>query len=499
MSRPTDDDVPGVVSARTGQRWIPVMGLEVHCQLKTKTKLFSHAPYRFGAEPNTRTTPVCTGQPGALPVLNEAAVLLAVRAALALDATVATWSKFDRKNYFYCDLPKGFQITQFDQPYCSGGGVALPSGRIVRLTRIHLEEDAGKAIHDRGPDTLVDLNRAGVPLIEIVSEADITSAQEAFDYLTRLKETLQFAGASDCDMEKGSLRCDVNISVHRPGAKWGTKVELKNLNSFRNVMAAADFEILRQIEAYESGDSALFPVQETRTFDAGSGKTRSMRSKEDAHDYRYFPEPDLPLLHLSAELIDLQRRSLPESAPARRARYVGALGLSEYDAGVLTASPALAQWFEETADLAGSPKDAANWISNEVLRALSDPQIESKSLEDLRITPSSLAELIGFVRAGKLNVPAGREVLRAMLTSGRHAAELIAELGLEQVSDEGQLEEWCQEALVGKDKVIADVLAGKDKAVGALVGPVMKASKGKANPQVVTEILLRLIRDGAPS
>lgn len=499
MSRPNDDEVTGVVSPRTGQRWIPVLGIEVHCQLKTETKLFSQAPYRFGAEPNTRITAVCTAQPGTLPVLNEAAVALAVRAALALGANVANWSKFDRKNYFYCDLPKGYQITQFDQPYCTGGGVTLPSGRFVRLTRIHMEEDAGKAIHDRGPDTLVDLNRAGVPLIEIVSEADLCSAQEAFDYLTSLKETLQFAGASDCDMEKGSLRCDVNISVHRPGETWGTKVELKNLNSFRNVMAATDFEIQRQIEAYESGDPTQFPVQETRAFDAGSGRTRTMRSKEDAHDYRYFPEPDLPPLYLSPEFLKAQGQALPESAPKRRQRYVESMGLSEYDAGVLTATPALARWFEETARLCGSPKDAANWISNEVLRALSDPEIEARSLEDLPVGPDGVAELITLVLGGRVNVPGGREVLRAMLKTGKRASALLSELGLEQVNDEAQLETWCQEALVGKDKVIADVLAGKDKAVGALVGPVMKASKGKANPQVVTEILLRLIRSGAAS
>ncbi|TAJ24916.1 MAG: Asp-tRNA(Asn)/Glu-tRNA(Gln) amidotransferase subunit GatB [Planctomycetota bacterium] len=474
---------------------MPVIGLEVHCQLKTRTKLFCGCEYRFGAEPNTLTCAVCTAQPGALPVLNREALALAVRAGLALGAEIAPWSKFDRKNYFYCDLPKGYQISQFDRPYCKGGGITLANGHRIRLTRIHLEEDAGKAIHDRGAQTLVDLNRASVPLIESVTEADVRSPEEAHEYLDRLKEILQYAGASDCDMEKGSLRVDVNVSVHRPGEPWRKRVELKNLNSFRNVSAAIEHELARQIAIYESNDPSQQVVQETRLFDAQAGVTRSMRGKEEAHDYRYFPEPDLLPIEIDAAFLAEQRAALGELPEAKRARFQSELGLSEYDAGVLTSSPALSRWFEECARLCGSPKDAANWIQNEILRGLSAEQRPASAIAELRVTPAGLAELIGLAHKGTLNVPGARQVLRAMLETGKGAAALVQELGLEQVSDTGALEQWCREALVGKDKVIADVKAGKEKAIGALVGPVMKASKGKANPQVVTEILLRLVKE----
>jgi aspartyl-tRNA(Asn)/glutamyl-tRNA(Gln) amidotransferase subunit B len=472
--------------------WVPVIGLEVHCQLKTRTKLFCGCEYRFGAEPNTLTCTVCTAQPGALPVLNREALAFAIRAGLALGADIAPWSKFDRKNYFYCDLPKGYQISQFDRPFCKGGGITLANGHRIRLTRIHLEEDAGKAIHDRGPHTLVDLNRAGVPLIESVTEADVRSPEEAHEYLERLKEILQYAGVSDCDMEKGSLRVDVNISIHRPDEGWRTRVELKNLNSFKNVAAAIEHEIARQIAVYESGEKV---VQETRLYDAQAGVTRSMRGKEEAHDYRYFPEPDLLPVAIDAAFLAEQRAALGELPEAKRARYQQELGLSEYDAGVLTSAPALSRWFEACAQACGSPKDAANWIQNEILRGLYAEQRPASAIAELRVTPAGLAELIGLVQKGTLNVPGGRQVLRAMLDTGKDAATLVRELGLEQVSDTGALEQWCREALVGKDKVIADVKAGKEKAIGALVGPVMKASKGKANPQVVTEILLRLVKE----
>ncbi len=485
----------GYVSPKTQVRWIPVIGLEVHCQLKTWTKLFCGCRNEFGATPNSRTCPVCTAQPGALPVLNREALELALRTALALGASVAPTSKFDRKNYFYCDLPKGYQISQFDQPYCTGGGITLESGKRVRLTRIHLEEDAGKAIHDRGDTTLVDLNRAGVPLIESVSEADMQTSQEAFEYLTALKEILQYVGASDCDMEKGSLRCDVNISVRPEGEPWRTKVELKNLNSFRNVQASIEFEIRRQVEAYESGDPAQFPVQETRLFDAEKGVTRSMRRKEDAHDYRYFPEPDLPPITVSAERLDRLRSALPELPTARRARYQKDFGLSAYDAGVLTADRALSEFFETVARLSKLPKEASNWISNELLRNLNDPLLPIRSIDELPFRPHDMSLLLGMLDKGEISGQAGRKVLRAMFETGKSPKDLVASLGLEQVNDSAALDDWCREALVGKDKIIADVRAGKTKAVGALVGPVMKASKGSANPQVVQEILLRLIAE----
>ncbi len=485
----------GYVSPKTGARWIPVIGLEVHCQLKTWTKLFCGCRNEFGAPPNSRTCPVCTAQPGALPVLNREALELALRTALALGADVATHSKFDRKNYFYCDLPKGYQISQFDQPFCKGGGITLESGKRIRLTRIHLEEDAGKAIHDRGDKTLVDLNRAGVPLIESVSEADMQTAEEAFEYLSALKLLLQYVGASDCDMEKGSLRCDVNISVHPENEPWRTKVELKNLNSFSNVKASIEFEIRRQVEAYESGNPALYPVQETRQFDALQGVTRSLRRKEDAHDYRYFPEPDLPPITISRESLERLRALLPELPAARRERYQKTLGLSAYDAGVLTSDRALSDFFEAVVRLSNKPKEASNWISNELLRNLKDPELGPKSIDELPFRPHDMAAFIGLIEAGSISGQAGRKVLRAMFETGKSPKELVQSLGLEQVSDSAALEGWCREALVGKDKIIADVKAGKTKAVGALVGPVMKASKGSANPQVVQEILLRLIAE----
>ena len=389
-----------IVSPRTGARWLAVIGLEVHCQLKCHTKLFCACRSAFGAEPNTLTCPVCSGQPGALPVLNKDALELALRAAIALEAQVAPRSKFDRKNYFYCDLPKGYQTSQFDQPFCTGGGLTLQSGKRVRLTRIHLEEDAGKAIHDRGDETLVDLNRAGVPLIEIVSEPDLSTAAEAHEYLSALKEILQYVGASDCDMEQGSLRCDVNVSVQHEGEALRTKVELKNLNSFRNVEAAIGHETARQIEAYENGDEVL---QETRLFDPQAGVTRSMRSKEDAHDYRYFAEPDLPPISVSASFLERQQRSLPELPAARRARYQTELGLSAYDAGVLTSQRAMSDTFEATARLSGSPKSAANLITNEVARLLADPEIEACEVEELPVKPFDLADLIGLIEKGRVH------------------------------------------------------------------------------------------------
>ncbi len=494
MSSITLAPKPGFLSSRTGVRWNIVIGLEVHCQLGTRTKLFCGCEYRFGASPNSITCPVCTGQPGALPVLNREAFELALRAALALGCEVQERSKFDRKNYFYCDLPKGYQISQYDQPYCKGGGITLANGKRIRLTRIHMEEDAGKAIHDRGDVTLVDLNRAGVPLVEAVSEADISSAAEAHEYLSALKETLQYAGVSGCDMEKGELRCDVNISVNKDGEPWGTKVELKNLNSFRFIEAAIEHEVARQVEAYESGDPARRIVQETRLFDPDKGVTRSMRSKESAHDYRYFAEPDLPPLVATRVVIERLKSCLPELPGARRARYQASMGLSAYDAGVLTSERALADFFEAVARLSDRPKEAANWITNDVLRNLADPALGARTVDEMQLRAHDLAELIRLVDEGAVNVAGARQVLRVLMEKGGKAKELVKSLGLEQVQDRGQLEAWCREALVGKEKIIADVKAGKTQAVNALLGGVMKASKGTANPKVVQEILLELIQ-----
>lgn len=485
------------ISVATGTRWVPVIGLEVHAQLATRSKLFCPCEVRFGAPPNSLTCPVCTGQPGALPVLNAAALELAVRVALAVGAEVAAQSKFDRKNYFYCDIPKNYQISQFDRPFCTGGGIQLRSGRFVRLTRIHLEEDAGKAIHDRGEWTLVDLNRAGVALIESVSEADMESPEEAVEYLEALKEIIRYVGAGEADMEKGQLRCDVNVSVRPEGEAWRTKVEIKNLNSFRNAREALEFEIPRQIEAYESGDEERRPRQETRLFDARAGLTRTMRSKEEASDYRYFAEPDLPPITLPESFVERQRGLLCELPEARRRRYRDELGLSAYDARVLTGAREVADFFEATARLSGRPKEAANWIANDLLRGLGDASIEADSIDELPVKPFDLAELIGLVAGGTLHTSGAREVFFEMMKSGAAAREVVAERGLEQVEDEGRLEVWCRAALEGREQVIADVRAGRTKALGAVVGPVMKASGGKANPRKVVEILLRIIEGDA--
>ena len=373
----------------------------------------------------------------------------------------------------------------------------------MRLTRIHLEEDAGKAIHDRGERTLVDLNRAGVPLIESVTEADLRSSQEAHDYLVALKEILQYAGASDCDMEKGSLRCDVNVSVHKQGEPWGAKVEIKNLNSFKNVEASIEHEIARQIAAYESGDPGMHPRQETRLFDVAAGVTRVMRTKEDAGDYRYFPDPDLPPVLLTESFVDQQRGNLPELPAARRARYERELGLSAYDAGVLVADRGVADFFEATLrssehpDAPGSAKAVANLITNELMRAFGDADVPVGSAEELPFRPIDLAALIRLVDDGTLSSKGARAVLDKMLREGGEPERWVAELGLEQVQDTGAIEAWCREALAEKPQVAEAVRAGNEKALGACVGPVMQKSGGRADPGLVRETLLRIIGEGA--
>ncbi len=473
--------------------WQVVIGLETHCQLATTSKLFCGCANQFGAPPNTQVCAVCSGQPGALPMLNREALELGLRAALALGARVPPRSKFDRKHYFYCDLPKGYQISQYDEPMCTGGGIALANGKFVRLARIHLEEDAGKAIHDRGASSLVDLNRAGVPLIEAVTEPDLSTPQEAHEYLVALKEILQFAGVSECDMEKGSLRCDVNVSVQREGGARGVKVEIKNLNSFANVVAALEHEIARQIELIGAGGAVQ---QETRLFDADARATRTMRTKEDAHDYRYFPDPDLPPVTLAPDHVELIRTRLPELPAARRARYVAALGLSEYDARLLTQSRASSDWFEAALRHVDAPKELANWLNNEVAALFSEPGAQVRSLDELPFKPFDLAELVELARQGRVTRAGARTILRAMLERPSGPRELMRALGLEASADAAQLERWCREALVGREKIIADVRAGQDKALGALIGPVLKLAGGKADPLAVREMLLRLI--GAP-
>jgi len=480
------------MSSSAAPALVPAIGLEVHCQLATRTKLFCPCANRFGAPPNTLVCPVCLGAPGALPVPNQEAVRLALRAGLALGGTLERASRFDRKHYFYCDLPKGYQITQQARPIVGGGAVVLPDGRRVRLRRIHLEEDAGKAIHDRGAHTRVDLNRAGVPLIELVSEPELASPAEARAYLETLREALVFAGVSECDMEKGSLRCDVNVSLHRPGEPLGTRVELKNLNSFRHVEDALVHELARQAAQLARGERVL---QETRQWDPERGETRPLRSKEDAEDYRYLADPDLPPLLVSQEWIEAERAALPESAPARRARWQAEFGLGEYDARVLSASPALATFFEQTARASGTPKESANWLANDVPAAL---RAAARTLEDSRLTPARLARLLELVRAGTLGKAGARTVLGELLQGDEEPAALVARLGLAQVEGGAELEEWCRTAVTGNARAVADFRAGEERALGALIGAVMKSSGGRARPEAVRAALVRLLEAEAP-
>ena len=470
--------------------WQVVIGLEIHAQLATRTKLFCGCANSFGARPNAHTCPVCTGQPGALPVLNEEALALALRAALALGAEIAPVSRFARKNYFYCDLPKGYQISQSDEPYCRGGSISLPSGESVRFERIHLEEDAGKAVHDQGPRTLVDLNRGGVPLIEAVTLPDLRSADDAVSLLEAYREILRYAKVSEGDMEKGHLRFDVNVSVRPDGEPLRERVELKNLNSFRHVRAAVEHEFERQVRVYEEGGTV---PRETRGFDPAAGTTFALRSKEDAQDYRYFPDPDLTPLVVSAEAIERERRRLPELPNERRQRFAEAFGLSDYDARVLTDAPQVADFFEAVVAAGGDQKLAANWIANDVLGALSG---NGDDLDQLGLKAPQLAALLSLVEDETLSTAGGRRVFEVLLERGGDPRAIVDELGLKQISDPQTLERWCREALAQAPKAAAQVRAGKAKAMGALVGPVMKASRGKANPELVTQTLRRLIAEG---
>lgn len=477
-----------------------VSGLEVHAQLATKTKLFCACPAgSFGAKANTSVCPVCTGQPGVLPVLNKRAVELAFSAALALDCKLAPVSIFARKNYFYPDLPKAYQISQYEEPFSRDGGIdiRLPDGRVkrVRIHRIHMEEDAGKLLHAIGSEelnhSLVDFNRGGTPLIEIVSEPDIFSPDEAFAYLTALKEIILYTGASRCDMEKGEMRCDVNVSVRPKGSKsLGTRTETKNLNSFKAVKDAIVYEFRRQVEVLSSGGKI---VQETRLWDAAKGASKSMRSKEEAHDYRYFPDPDLkPLVAAPAWVAEI-KAALPELPAKRRERFVAAYKLSPYDAEVLVSDKALAGYFE--AAVAGlepsAVKTAVNWITTELLGMLN---AENLPVGESKIKASSLGELVGLIADGTLSSKLAKEAFAGMWKTGKGAKAVAAELGLSQVSDEGPIRAWVAEALAANPKAVEDLKAGKERAAGAIVGAVMKLSKGKANPALVNRLIQEALR-----
>ena len=473
-------------------KYTTVIGLEVHSELKTKSKAFCSCSTEFGGEPNTHVCPVCLGMPGALPVLNKQVVEFAIRAGLAVDCEIKKFNKFDRKNYFYPDLSKNYQISQFDKPICEGGHIDIEvDGQTKRIgiTRIHMEEDAGKLIHSgatikTSDSSAVDYNRAGVPLIEIVSEPDMRSSAEARAYLEKLKAILEYTEVSDCKMQEGSLRCDANISVMPEGAtEFGTRAEIKNLNSFRALERAIEYEIQRQIQLVEDGGTV---VQETRTWDDGKGVTLSMRSKEEAHDYRYFPEPDLVPVEIDDAWIARVKSELPELPAARKARLMQEKGLVDYDAENIVSTKAMAEYFDEAAKHTEDSKGIANWLLGDVSAYLNSENI---AIEQFPITPANLGEMVNLINKGVLSSKLAKKVFIEMLNTGKTPQALVKELGLEQISDEGAIVKIVEETLAENPQSIIDYKAGKDRALGFLVGQIMKKSRGKANPEMVNNLL----------
>ena len=473
----------------------PVIGLEVHCELKTITKLFCGCSTKFGMDANTQVCPLCLGLPGTLPVMNEKAVEFAVKIGHALNCTISKYSKMDRKNYYYPDLPKAYQISQYDKPLNYGGYLEVPMKEGIKrigITRAHLEEDAGKLVHAGGKSgrldssdySLADYNRGGIPLVEIVSEPDIRSVDEAYAYLTELKNVLLYIDVSDCNMEEGSLRCDANVSVRPKGTeKFGTRTEIKNMNSFRFAKQAMEYEIKRQIAVLEKGDRV---IQESRLWDVTENKTKPMRSKEEAHDYRYFPEPDLVPIILSEDYVQKLKNEMPELPGAKRARFAAKYGLTPYDAGVLTAEQEFSYWFEEGAKHTKSPKGLANWMMGDMAAKMKE---QEKELKDLKFDQKKLGELVDLVEAGTINSKQAKEVFAEMFDMGVSPAEVVRSRGMAQVSDPKAIEGAVDKVLAENPNVVADYKGGKQGVIGFLVGKVMQATQGKSNPKIVNELL----------
>lgn len=470
-----------------------VIGLEIHVELKTATKIFCSCPNEFGGGTNTKLCPVCLGLPGVLPVFNKRVLEYAIKAGLALNCEIASFSKFDRKNYYYPDLPKNYQTSQYDLPICKRGEVEIDADGVkktIGITRIHMEEDAGKLLHSGATITsshysLVDLNRTGVPLIEIVSEPDLRSAQEARAYMEKLKAILEYIDVSDVKMEQGSLRCDANISLRPLGTtELGTKTEIKNMNSFRSLQRAIEYEEERQADILSSGGRI---VQETRSWDENKGITVSMRSKEEAHDYRYLPDPDLVPLVVDPKWVGELKANLPELPDARRERLVNLLGLSEYDAGIITGSRALADYFDAVLQKFNEPKAIANWLMGELLRLLNANNLE---MSENKISPEQFAQLLKLQNEGTISGKIAKTVFEEMFATGRAPEEIVKEKGLVQISDEGALKETIAKVIAANPRSVEDYRAGKEKAIGFLVGQVMKETRGQANPALVNKLLL---------
>ncbi|AJY73836.1 Asp-tRNA(Asn)/Glu-tRNA(Gln) amidotransferase subunit GatB [Paenibacillus beijingensis] len=469
-------------------RYETVIGLEVHVELHTNSKIFCGCSTSFGAPPNSHTCPICLGHPGVLPVLNRQAVEYAMKAAMALNCTIADVSKFDRKNYFYPDSPKAYQISQYDQPIGEHGWIDIEVGgetKRIGITRLHLEEDAGKLTHvDGGFASLVDFNRVGTPLVEIVSEPDIRTPEEAKAYLEKLKAIMQYCDVSDVKMEEGSLRCDANISLRPWGQeKFGTRAELKNMNSFRGVQRGLEYEQWRQADILEGGGQV---VQETRRWDDSQGKTFSMRGKEESHDYRYFPDPDLVRLHIDAEWKERVRATIPELPDARQARYAAEYDLPSYDAGVITSSKKLADFFEESLRYTKDAKAVANWIMGDLLGYLNSNNLD---IDGVKVTGQGLGEMIGLLEKGTISSKIAKTVFKSMLETGKLPQQIVEEQGLVQISDEGAILAIVDRIVEANPQSVEDYKAGKQKAIGFLVGQVMKESKGKANPGLVNKLL----------